>query len=64
MELWEEFVQAKNAEASITANAAWHTASARDPRDRKQVDWKTKIYVRAEAERAIIGSTIARRHKR
>eukprot|EP00438_Fugacium_kawagutii_P016931 Skav234511 [mRNA] locus=scaffold2162:77173:83151:- [translate_table: standard] len=43
MKEWDKFVNAKNAVASITANQAWHTAS---------------IWVRSEAEKAIIGSTI------
>jgi len=43
MKEWDAFVQSKNAVASMTANQAWHTAS---------------IWVRLEAEVAIIGSTI------
>eukprot|EP00435_Cladocopium_sp_Y103_P018188 s2182_g4.t1 len=43
MKEWDTFVEGKNAVASMTANRAWHTAS---------------IWVRSEAEVAIIGSTI------
>lgn len=43
MKEWDSFVEGKNAVASMTANRAWHTAS---------------IWVRSEAEVAIIGSTI------
>ncbi|CAE7901742.1 unnamed protein product, partial [Symbiodinium microadriaticum] len=43
MKLWNEYVEAKNAQASVTANSAWHTAS---------------VWVRSEAETAIIGSTV------
>jgi len=44
MQLWDEYVQEKNAQASVTANSAWHSAS---------------VWVRSEAEKAIVGSTVS-----
>ncbi|CAK0808176.1 unnamed protein product [Prorocentrum cordatum] len=43
MKLWDEFLAGLNGAASLTANRAWHTAS---------------VWVRAEAEEAIISSTV------
>jgi len=43
MRKWDQYVDGKNARATSTGNMAWHSAS---------------VWVRSEAEKAIIGSTI------
>merc|ERR1719199_1336963 len=43
MKLWDKYVESLNAVASISANRAWHSAS---------------LFVRAEAELAVIQSTL------
>ncbi|CAE8624124.1 unnamed protein product [Polarella glacialis] len=44
MRTWDEYVDEKNSKAALTANKAWHSAQS---------------WVRAEAELAIVGSTIS-----